>query len=102
MRPDFDNRRPRTPMPVYRAMQVTKPGELELSDRELVLPGSGKVRIRVEASGVCHTDAATIARPRPGEPRVPGHEVVGRIDAIGTRVDGWTVRQRGGAGFLGG
>jgi D-arabinose 1-dehydrogenase-like Zn-dependent alcohol dehydrogenase len=62
------------------------------------------VRVRVEACGICHTDAATVEGQFPGLtfPRVPGHEVVGRIDAIGDGVKTWRVGQRVGVGFLGG
>jgi propanol-preferring alcohol dehydrogenase len=66
-------------------------------------PGPNQVRIRVEACGVCHSDAGTVEGLFPIEwPRVPGHEVVGRIDALGSGVEGWTVGQRVGVGFLGG
>ncbi|HMJ35897.1 MAG TPA: alcohol dehydrogenase catalytic domain-containing protein [Baekduia sp.] len=59
--------------------------------------------MRVEACGVCHSDAATVEGVFPIDfPRVPGHEVVGRIDAVGQGVTGWTVGQRVGVGFLGG
>jgi len=52
---------------------------------------------------VCHSDAATVAGLFPITwPRVPGHEAVGRIDALGSSVHGWTVGQRVGVGFLGG
>jgi alcohol dehydrogenase, propanol-preferring len=61
------------------------------------------VRIRVEACGVCHSDSGTVEALFPIEwPRVPGHEVVGRIDALGSGVQGWVVGQRVGVGFLGG
>jgi propanol-preferring alcohol dehydrogenase len=61
------------------------------------------VRIRVEACGVCHSDSGTVEALFPIEwPRVPGHEVVGRIDALGPGVQGWAVGQRVGVGFLGG
>ncbi|MDB5861419.1 MAG: alcohol dehydrogenase [Ramlibacter sp.] len=66
-------------------------------------PDPGHVRIRVEACGVCHTDAATIEGQYPvSYPRVPGHEVIGKIDALGAGVLGWSVGQRVGVGFLGG
>jgi alcohol dehydrogenase, propanol-preferring len=66
-------------------------------------PGPGKVRIRVEACGVCHSDSGTVEALFPIEwPRVPGHEAVGRIDALGSGVQGWVVGQRVGVGFLGG
>ena len=87
----------------YKAIQVTKPGEFEAVLKPLVDPGPGQVRIRVEASGVCHSDAGTVEGSFPIIwPRVPGHEVVGRIDALGSGVQGWAVGQRVGVGFLGG
>jgi alcohol dehydrogenase, propanol-preferring len=88
---------------MYRAVQVTKPGEFGTVMKPLIDPGPGQVRIRVEASGVCHSDAATVEGSFPIDwPRVPGHEVVGRIDALGSGVQGWAVGQRVGVGFLGG
>ena len=61
------------------------------------------MRIRVEACGICHSDAATVEGAFPIDyPRVPGHEVVGRIDALGDGVANWAVGQRVGVGFLGG
>jgi propanol-preferring alcohol dehydrogenase len=61
------------------------------------------VRIRVEACGVCHSDVGTVEGAFPIEwPRVPGHEAVGRIDQLGSGVQGWAVGQRVGVGFLGG
>jgi propanol-preferring alcohol dehydrogenase len=87
----------------YRAVQAVSPGQLELTQKPLQDPGPGKVRIRVEACGICHSDAATVEGLFPVVwPRVPGHEVVGRIEALGPGVQGWTVGQRVGVGFLGG
>jgi D-arabinose 1-dehydrogenase-like Zn-dependent alcohol dehydrogenase len=88
----------------YRAVQVTKPGRLELVERELITPPPGKVRIRVEACGVCHSDVLTIEGVSPDirYPRVPGHEVVGKIDALGEGVSAWKIGQRVGVGFLAG
>ncbi len=69
----------------------------------LVDPKPGYVRIRVEACGVCHSDAATVEGKFPITwPRVPGHEAVGVIDKVGDGVEGWAVGQRVGVGFLGG
>ena len=88
---------------MYRAIQVTKPGAFEAVLKPLVDPGPGQVRIRIEACGVCHSDSGTVEGVFPiNWPRVPGHEVVGRIDAIGSGVQGWEVGQRVGVGFLGG
>jgi propanol-preferring alcohol dehydrogenase len=87
----------------YRAVHAVSPGRLELAEKPLVDPPRGQVRIRVEACGVCHTDAATVEGVLPiAWPRVPGHEAVGRIDKIGDGVDNWRVGQRVGVGFLGG
>jgi propanol-preferring alcohol dehydrogenase len=87
----------------YKAIQVTKPGEFETVMKPLVDPDPGQVRIRVETCGVCHSDAGTVEGSFPIDwPRVPGHEVVGRIDAVGAGVQGWAVGQRVGVGFLGG
>src|SRR5499433_2236467 len=88
---------------MYRSIQVTKPGEFEAVMKPLVDPGPGQVRLRVEACGVCHSDSGTVEASFPiSWPRVPGHEVVGRIDALGSGVQGWAVGQRVGVGFLGG
>jgi propanol-preferring alcohol dehydrogenase len=80
------------------------PGKLELVERQVREPGATQVRIRVEACGICHTDAFTVEGGIPGltYPRVPGHEVIGRIDALGSAVSEWKVGQRVGVGFLGG
>jgi propanol-preferring alcohol dehydrogenase len=87
----------------YRAVQAVSPGKLELTDKPLLDPPAGHVRIRVEACGVCHSDSATVEGALPiAWPRVPGHEAVGRIDGIGEGVEGWAVGQRVGVGFLGG
>ena len=87
----------------YKAMAATAPGVLSLVERPLPAPGPGQVRLRVEACGVCHSDSATVGGSAwVTLPRVPGHEVVGRIDAIGPGVEHWTVGQRVGVGFLAG
>jgi propanol-preferring alcohol dehydrogenase len=87
----------------YRAVQAVSPGRLELTQKTLQAPPPGKVRIRIEACGVCHSDAATVEGLFPIDwPRVPGHEVIGRIDELGSGVQGWAVGQRVGVGFLGG
>ncbi|MBV1854384.1 alcohol dehydrogenase catalytic domain-containing protein [Catellatospora tritici] len=90
-------------MSTYRAVEVAADGSLRLAERPLVEPAPGHVRVKVEACGVCHTDAFTV-HPRPeSEPaRVPGHEIAGRIDALGEGVTGWNIGDRAGIGFLGG
>src|SRR5713101_987958 len=88
----------------YKAVEVSAPGKLRVVERSVPEPGAGQVRIRVEACGICHTDAATVTGAYPGLrlPRVPGHEVVGRIDALGSGVSRWKTGQRVGIGFFGG
>jgi len=87
----------------YQAVQAVAPGRLELVRKPIRDPGPGEVRIRVEACGVCHSDSGTVEGLFPiNWPRVPGHELVGRIDALGSGVQGWVVGQRVGVGFLGG
>jgi alcohol dehydrogenase, propanol-preferring len=87
----------------YKAIQVSEPGKMNLVQLPIREPGPGQVRLCVEACGVCHSDAATVEALLPIDwPRVPGHEVVGRIDALGSGVQGWAVGQRVGVGFLGG
>src|SRR5215472_3812119 len=90
-------------MRTYKAVQVTEPNKFQLVELPIREPEHGQVRIRVEASGVCHSDAGTVEGSFPiNWPRVPGHEVVGRIDALGSGVQGWAIDQRVGVGFLGG
>ena len=80
------------------------PGKLRVIERQVSEPGAGQVRIRVEACGVCHTDASTVMGTYPGLslPRVPGHEVVGRIEALGAGVSRWKIGQRVGVGLIAG
>ena len=88
----------------YSASEVYEPGKLRLVERKVSEPGAGQVRIRVETCGICHTDAATVMGAYPGLtlPRVPGHEVVGRIEALGSGVSKWKVGQRVGVGLIAG
>jgi D-arabinose 1-dehydrogenase-like Zn-dependent alcohol dehydrogenase len=88
-----------------RVVQVTHPkGAFELVEREIPEPGVGHVRVKIEACGVCHSDSFTKEGTWPGVeyPRVPGHEIAGIIDAVGTGVIGWTPGQRVGIGWHGG
>jgi D-arabinose 1-dehydrogenase-like Zn-dependent alcohol dehydrogenase len=92
-------------MSIMRVAQVTRPdGPFEIVERPVVEPGAGEVRVKVQACGVCHSDAFAKRAMFPGMslPRVPGHEVIGRIDALGDGVQGWTVGDRVGVGWHGG
>ena len=89
----------------YRAMQVSAPGRLELVERPTPTPGPGEVLIEVQACGICGADVNDIEKPNASvpTPRVPGHEVVGKIVALGSGVPPrWQVGQRVGVGRLGG
>jgi alcohol dehydrogenase/propanol-preferring alcohol dehydrogenase len=88
-----------------KAMQVSHAGgPFELVERPLPEPGPHEVRIRVEACGVCHSDASAKEGGFPGQiyPVIPGHEIAGTIEAIGEAVTTWRVGQRVGAGWFGG
>ena len=88
-----------------KAALVVKGGaDLQVVEREIPAPGARHVRIKVQACGVCHSDALTIEGSWPGiqYPRVPGHEVAGIIDATGAGVTEWQKGQRVGVGWHGG
>src|ERR1700722_19810877 len=92
-------------MPKMRAVQVSRPGgPFEIVEREIPEPGPGSVRIKVQACGICHSDSYTKEGLFPGIvfPRVPGHEVVGVVDAIGPSPQGWASGERVGVGWNGG
>jgi D-arabinose 1-dehydrogenase-like Zn-dependent alcohol dehydrogenase len=88
-----------------RAVQVSSAnGPFELVMRDTPTPGPGQVRIKVQACGICHSDSFTKMGAFPGIqfPRVPGHEVVGLLDAVGSEVPEWKVGMRVGVGWHGG
>jgi len=85
--------------------QVSSPGaDFQIVEREIPEPAAGHVRIKVQACGVCHSDVLTKDGLWPGiqYPRVPGHEVAGIIDQVGTGVSAWKQGQRVGVGWHGG
>jgi D-arabinose 1-dehydrogenase-like Zn-dependent alcohol dehydrogenase len=86
------------------AQVTTAHGPIELAERPIPDPGPGKVRVKVEACGVCHSDVVTKESLFPGivYPRVPGHEIAGVVDALGEGVTNWTKGQRVGIGWIGG
>ena len=88
-----------------KAVQISKPGgNFEVVERLIPEPGRGQVRIKVEACGLCYSDSLVKEGHFPGiqYPRVPGHEIAGRIDAIGADVTLWKPGQRVGVGWHGG
>src|SRR6202035_5608546 len=92
-------------MSKMRAMIVPEiRGRFRMEERELPEPGRREVRVRVHACGVCHSDSVTVEGLVPGlsYPRIPGHEVIGVIDALGHDVDGWEAGARVGVGWFGG
>jgi D-arabinose 1-dehydrogenase-like Zn-dependent alcohol dehydrogenase len=88
-----------------RFVQVDKAGApLKLVSREVPVPGAGEARVRIEACGVCHGDSVTVAGlfPSISYPRVPRHEIVGKVDSVGDNVPQWKAGQRVGIGWYGG
>lgn len=87
-----------------RAQVLQRIGEpLGLVDRERPEPGPGQIRLRVRACAVCRTDLHVIDGDLPGPklPLVPGHEIVGEVDAVGPGVTEWQVGERAGVPWLG-
>ncbi len=87
-----------------RALVLDRPGTApELREVPVPVPGPGEVRVRVEACGVCRTDLHVVDGDLPhlGRPVVPGHQVVGRVDAVGTGVSGLPAGTRVGVPWLG-
>jgi len=92
-------------MSKMRAMVVREAGgKLQLEERDVPQPGPQEARIRVHACGVCHSDVMIMEGHMPGlvYPRIPGHEVIGTIEALGAEVRGWKAGERVGVGWFGG
>src|SRR3974390_2242522 len=91
-----------TPMATMRAMSVSGRGaKLRMEERPVPEPGRDEVRVRVQACGVCHSDTATVEGQMPGlaYPRIPGHEIIGTVDAVGQGVSAWRTGTRVGVGW---
>ncbi len=96
---------PKAAAATMKVAAVPKPGaDFEIVERDIPKPKAGEVRIKVQACGVCHSDALTKEGAWPGiqYPRVPGHEIAGVIDELGAGVTAWTLGQRVGVGWHGG
>ncbi len=92
-------------MAKMKAIQISKAGgPFELVEREVPEPKAGQLRIRVEACGICHSDAFVKNAAFPGMtlPRIPGHEIAGRVDVVGSGVTAWKPGERVGVGWHGG
>ena len=92
-------------MQKMRAMIVPQAGSrLRMEERDIPEPGRQEVRIRVHACGVCHSDSIIVEGHMPGltYPRIPGHEVIGVIEAFGAEARGWEVGTRVGVGWSSG
>lgn len=84
---------------------VTEPnGPLNVVERQTPKPGAGEILVEVEACGVCHSDVFTTSGGFPGIelPRVPGHEIAGKVAAVGEGVSAWEKGDRVGVGWHGG
>ena len=88
----------------WRAMVLTAPGRplQEVWRQQLPRPVAGQVRIRMSACGVCRTDLHVVdgELPHPHIPIIPGHDIVGRVDALGDGVSGLTIGERVGIPWL--
>ncbi|MBP7468686.1 MAG: alcohol dehydrogenase catalytic domain-containing protein, partial [Thauera sp.] len=87
-----------------RAMLLERPGlPLQAVELPVPRPAAGQILLRVEACGVCRTDLHLIdgELPDPVLPMIPGHEIVGRVAAVGAGVSGVTAGQRMGVPWLG-
>jgi Zn-dependent alcohol dehydrogenases len=95
-------------MPSTRTMKVAEVpragADFEIVEREIPAPGPGQVRIKVQACGLCLSDHFVKDGHWPGlqYPRVPGHEVAGVVDEVGSSVTRWKKGDRVGVGWHGG
>lgn len=92
-------------MSTMKAVQIPHAGgDFELVERPIPEPGVGEVRVKVEACGICHSDAYVKEGTFPGitYPRIPGHEIAGYVDKVGEGVSNWKSGQRVGIGWHGG
>lgn len=87
---------------VLRGTVPVEEGPLRLEEVETPEPGPGQVRLKVRANGVCRTDLHVVEGDLPDvpSPLVPGHQVVGTVDALGEDVEGWSEGERAGLAWL--
>jgi len=92
-------------MPLMKAVQVKSPGaDFDIVQKEIPVPGDNEILIKVEACGICHGDVVAKEGHYPGikYPIIPGHEVVGIVNQIGSKITNWKPGQRVGVGWHGG
>ena len=90
-------------MSMMRAIQVAAKGEpMQMVQLPIPQPDEGQVLLKVEACGICHGDSKVIEGAASSYPRIPGHEVVGVVEKLGSNVTQWKVGQRVGIGWHGG
>src|SRR5437867_1290548 len=92
-------------MKTMRVVQVPRAKAVfEIVERNIPDPAAAQVRVKVQACGVCHSDSITKEGNWPAMqyPRVPGHEIAGVVDEIGSDVKGWKAGDRVGIGWHGG
>ncbi|KAH6612210.1 chaperonin 10-like protein [Chaetomium sp. MPI-SDFR-AT-0129] len=91
------------PKTFKKAAFTEKGGRLSIQEAQLEGPAKGEVLVKVEACGVCHSDSFVKYNAYGvGYPLTPGHEIIGRVAALGEGVDGWKVGDRIGGGWHGG
>ncbi len=90
-------------MSKMKCIQVSQVGQFDAVEREIPKPGPNQVRIKVKATGVCHSDCYIFEGSFPGVefPRIPGHEIAGIIDEVGEGIRTWKKDQRVGVGWAG-
>ncbi|NUU61237.1 alcohol dehydrogenase catalytic domain-containing protein [Paenibacillus agri] len=90
-------------MKTMKAMQIPAKGDkMQCVEVPVPQPEADQVLLRVEACGVCNGDALAIRGAASQYPRIPGHEVIGIVEALGTDVTKWKIGQRVGIGWHGG
>lgn len=88
---------------MMKAIQIPSKGEkMKLVEIPMPQPGEGQVLLRVEACGVCNGDSRTIRGGAPEYPRIPGHEVIGKVEELGSGSTKWKIGERVGIGYHGG
>src|SRR5260370_19820773 len=92
------------PMNLMCAMVLDRPGQpLVMREQPVPRPAAGEILVEIAACGVCRTDLHVVdgELPHPKLPIIPGHEIVGRVAALGAGVAGFALGERVGVPWLG-